>query len=69
MWGSDLSVDYSDRNFEELYKSVGHNTGNVAFVHAIKKLIKIKKLITIKEKNPNCLKLLIIYSLVILIIQ
>lgn len=41
MWGSDLSVDYSDRNFEELYKSVGHNTGNVAFVHAIKKLIQI----------------------------
>ena len=41
MWGSDLSVDYSDRNFEELYKSVGHNTGNVAFVHAIKKLIKM----------------------------
>jgi hypothetical protein len=41
MWGSDLDEDYSVRNFDNLYKSVGHNTGNVAFVHAIKKLVKI----------------------------
>lgn len=41
MWASDLRHDYSTRSPEYLYRIVGHNTGNVAFVHAIQKLIRI----------------------------
>jgi len=44
MWGSELDIDYSVRDFESLYRSVGHNTGNVAFVHAIKKLVKLDEI-------------------------
>jgi hypothetical protein len=43
MWGSELDDDYSVRTFDDLYRSVGHNTGNVAFVHAIKKLVKLEE--------------------------
>lgn len=39
MWSSDLTFDYSTRRIDELNSAVGHNTGNVAFVHAIKKLV------------------------------
>lgn len=39
MWSSDFNFDYSSREIRELNSAVGHNTGNVAFVHAIQKLI------------------------------
>lgn len=42
MFASDLDEDYSNRNPKNMFRSVGLNTGNVAFVHAIKKLIKLE---------------------------
>jgi hypothetical protein len=39
MWSSDLAFDYSSRAIKDLNSAVGHNTGNVAFVHAIRKIV------------------------------
>lgn len=39
MWSSGLDHDFSTRDSKELFRAVGHNTGNAAFVHAIRKLI------------------------------
>lgn len=39
MWSTGLDNDFSIREIADLNRQVGHNTGNVAFVHAIRKLV------------------------------